>query len=56
MPASLLEVLRTIPDHRRDEGKRFDLTTVLLYAILSMVAGANSYRQILISFAFICSG
>ena len=37
--------LRTIPDHRRDEGKRFDLATVLLYAILSMVAGANSYRQ-----------
>src|SRR5271155_1142862 len=45
MPASLLEVLRTIPDRRRDEGKRFDLSTVLLYAILSMVAGANSYRQ-----------
>src|SRR5271167_983828 len=45
MPASLLEVLRAIPDHRRDEGKRFDLATVLLYAVLSMVAGANSYRQ-----------
>jgi hypothetical protein len=45
MPASLLEVLRAIPDRRRDEGKRFDLATVLLYAILSMVAGANSYRQ-----------
>ena len=45
MPASLLEVLRTIPDHRRDEGKRFDLATVLLYAILGMVSGANSYRQ-----------
>jgi len=25
MPASLLEILRAIPDHRRDEGKRFDL-------------------------------
>src|ERR1700690_2735905 len=45
MPASLLDVLRTILDHRRDEGRRFDLATVLLYAILSMVAGANSYRQ-----------
>jgi hypothetical protein len=45
MPASLLEVLRTIPDLRRAEGKRFDLATVLLYAILGMVAGANSYRQ-----------
>ena len=33
------------PDHRRAEGKRFDLATVLLYSILGMVAGANSYRQ-----------
>ena len=42
---SLLEILRSIPDHRRAEGKRFDLATVLLYSILGMVAGANSYRQ-----------
>ena len=46
MQASLLEILREIPDHRRAEGKRFDLATVLLYAILSMVAGANSYGMI----------
>ena len=45
MQASLLEVLRSIPDRRRAEGKRFDLATVLLYTILGMVAGANSYRQ-----------
>ena len=45
MQASLLEILREIPDHRRREGKRFDLSTALLYAILSMIAGANSYRQ-----------
>jgi hypothetical protein len=45
VPASLLEILRSIPDHRRAEGKRFDLAPVLLYAILSMVAGANSYRK-----------
>ncbi len=45
MQMSLLEILRTIPDHRRAEGRRFDLATVLLYAILGMVAGANSYRQ-----------
>ena len=32
MQASLLEILREIPDHRRAEGKRFDLATVLLYA------------------------
>ena len=45
MQASLLEILREIPDRRRAEGKRFDLATVLLYSILAMVAGANSYRQ-----------
>jgi hypothetical protein len=38
--------LRSIPDRRRAEGKRFDLAAVLLYAILGMVAEANSYRQI----------
>jgi len=42
---SLLEALCSIPDRRRAEGKRFDLATVLLYTILGMVAGANSYRQ-----------
>ena len=46
MTSSLLEILRLIPDRRRAEGRRFDLATVLLYAILGMVAGANSYRQI----------
>ena len=45
MSPSLLEALRSIPDRRRAEGKRFDLATVLLYTILGMVAGANSYRQ-----------
>ena len=46
MASSLLEILRSVPDHRRREGQRFDLATVLLYAILGMVAGANSYRQL----------
>ena len=45
MEASLLKILRSIPDRRRREGLRFDLATVLLYSILGMVAGANSYRQ-----------
>jgi hypothetical protein len=45
MSPSLLAVLQAIPDHRRAEGKRFDLATVLLYTILGMIAGANSYRQ-----------
>jgi hypothetical protein len=30
MSPSLLENLRSIPDRRRAEGKRFDLATVLL--------------------------
>jgi len=38
--------LRSISDRRRREGQRFELATVLLYAILGMVAGANSYRQL----------
>ena len=37
--------MRSIPDHRRAERKRFDLSAVLLYAILAMIGGANSYRQ-----------
>jgi DDE_Tnp_1-associated len=45
MPASLLEIFRSIPDRRRREGKRFELATVLLYSVLAIVAGANSYRQ-----------
>jgi hypothetical protein len=45
MKPSLLEILRSIPDHRRAEGKRYPLADVLLGMILSMVAGANSYRQ-----------
>jgi hypothetical protein len=39
MVSSLLEILRSVPDHRRREGQRFELATVLLYAILGMVAG-----------------
>ena len=54
MPASLLEILHSIPDHRRAEGKRFDLATVLLYSILGKVAGANSTGKCMNSFAFIC--
>ena len=46
MAASLLEALRSVSDHRRREGQRFELATVLLYAILGMIAGANSYRQL----------
>jgi hypothetical protein len=43
MAAPLLEILQSIPDRRRAEGKRVELATVLLYSI--QVAGANSYGQ-----------
>ena len=55
MQASLLKILRSIPDCRRREGMRFDLATVLLYAILGMVAGANSTGKRMSSFVFIFS-
>ncbi len=50
MQMSLLEILRAIPDRRRAEGKRFDLATVLLYAILrfqpNLSAEGSSRRMI----------
>ena len=55
MPASLLEILRSIPDHRRAEGKRFDLATVVLYSILGMVTGPRTTGECMNSFAFICN-
>jgi hypothetical protein len=45
MKPSLLEILRSMPDHRRAEGTRYGLADVLLCTILAMAAGANSYRQ-----------
>jgi len=55
MRTRLLEILREIPDHRRVEGRRFDLATVLLYSIVAMVGGANSYRRCMSSSASIAS-
>jgi hypothetical protein len=46
MALSLLEILCSVPGLRRRKGQRFDLATALLYAILGMVAGGNSYRQL----------
>jgi hypothetical protein len=45
MALSLLEVFSQIADHRRAEGRRFELAPVLLYSVLALLAGANSYRQ-----------
>jgi hypothetical protein len=42
----LLSLLATIPDPRRAQGKRYQLPHVLLFSILAIVSGANSYRGI----------
>ena len=41
-----LTLLAEIEDPRRAEGKLYRLPHVVLFAILAMVAGANSYRGI----------
>ena len=42
----LLNVLADIPDPRRAEGKLYTLPHVLLFSILAIVSGCNSYRGI----------
>jgi hypothetical protein len=44
--AALLAALRTIPDPRRAQGKRYPLAHLLLFSILAVLAGATSYRGI----------
>lgn len=41
-----LAFLDTIPDPRRAEGKRYEQRYILLFSILAIVTGANSYRGI----------
>ncbi len=44
--AHVLELLAEIEDPRRAEGKLYKLPHVLLFSILAVMAGANSYRSI----------
>jgi hypothetical protein len=44
--APLLDLLADVPDPRRAEGKLYKLPYVLLFAILAIVTGSNSYRGI----------
>ena len=44
--AALLAALRTIPDPRRAQGRRYPLAHLLLFSILAVLAGATSYRGI----------
>ena len=59
----LLDVLADVPDPRRAEGKLYKLPHVLLFSILAIVAGYNSYRDIVtfidvhrrrLNVAFVC--
>ncbi len=42
----LLDILEQVPDPRRAEGKLYKLPHVLLFSILAIVSGCNSYRGI----------
>ena len=42
----LLDMLAEVPDPRRAEGKLYKLPYVLLFSILAIVSGCNSYRGI----------
>ena len=42
----LLDVLADVPDPRRAQGQLYKLSHVLLFAILAIVTGCNSYRGV----------
>ena len=42
----LFTIFQQIPDHRRREGRRYDLAHLLLFAVLAIASGADSYRKI----------
>src|SRR5215210_2974127 len=46
--AGLLAALERIPDPRRRQGRRYPLAYLLLFSVLAVLAGATSYRGILV--------
>lgn len=42
----LKQSLLSVPDHRRAQGKLYDLPHLLLFSILAVMSGATSYRRI----------
>ena len=38
--------LSAVPDHRRPQGRLYELGALLLFSILAALSGANSYRKI----------
>ena len=49
--AGLLAALEGIPDPRRRQGRRYPLAHLLLFSVLAVLAGATSYRGILVFIA-----
>jgi hypothetical protein len=49
--AGLLAALEQIPDPRRHQGRRYPMPHLLLFAVLAVLAGAASYRGILVFIA-----
>ncbi len=45
---ALLAALSEIPDPRRPQGRRYPLAHLLLFSVLAVLAGATSYRGILV--------
>src|SRR3954451_5150762 len=46
--ADLLAALEQISDPRRRQGRRYSLAHLLLFSVLAVLAGATSYRGILV--------
>ena len=42
----LMDCLKSIPDHRRRQGRRYDLAGILYCTILAVLSDADSYRRI----------
>jgi hypothetical protein len=42
----LKSFLFKVPDHRRKQGRRYELGHILLFTILAILSGANSYRKV----------
>jgi len=42
----LKSFLFKIPDHRRKQGRRYELGHILLFTILAILSGADSYRKV----------
>lgn len=42
----LLKMLQTVPDERRAQARQYDLAHILLFSVLAIASGADSYRKI----------